>query len=162
MLELSESLREVMRGWPTGVAVVTSSFDGNRHGMTVNSLASVSLEPPLIVVSLANQTRTWNLVSSSRAFAVTLLDDKQQHIADVFAGKVPEDADRFAEFETVTLVTGAPLLKAGRAYLDCTVLQSIPSPKSTIFIGEVQAAQGDLGRPPLVYLNRGYHQVKDE
>ncbi len=159
MSDLSDSLRDVMRGWPTGVAVVTSKFAGLSHGMTINSLASVSLEPPIVVVSLANQARTWNLVNASQVFAITLLDSTQQHIADVFAGKVPEDADRFAGLETLSLVTGAPLLKAGRAYLDCVVLHSIPLPKSTLFVGEVKAAQGDLSRLPLVYLNRGYRQV---
>jgi flavin reductase (DIM6/NTAB) family NADH-FMN oxidoreductase RutF len=159
MSELSDSLREVMRGWPTGVAVVTSQFNGLQHGMTVNSLASVSLDPPVIVVSLANQTRTWNLVVNSRTFAVTFLDASQQHIAEIFAGNLPEEADRFAGLETLDLVTGAPLIKGGRAYLDCLVMQSIPLPKSTLFIGEVKAAQGDLSRLPLVYLNRGYRQV---
>jgi flavin reductase (DIM6/NTAB) family NADH-FMN oxidoreductase RutF len=159
MSDLSESLRDVMRGWPTGVAVVTSQFEGRFHGMTVNSLASVSLDPPIIVVSLANQARTWSLVNASQTFAVTLLDSTQQHIADIFAGKVADDADRFTGLETLSLVTGVPLLKAGRAYLDCVVLQSILLPKSTLFVGEVKAAHGDLNRPPLLYLNRDYHQI---
>jgi len=159
MSDLSESLRDVMRGWPTGVAVVTSQFNEHAHGMTVNSLASVSLDPPIIVVSLATQARTWNLVNASQTFAVTLLDSTQQLIADIFAGKVTDDGDRFAGLETLTLVTGVPLLKAGRAYLDCVVLQSIPLPKSTLFVGEVKAAQGDLSRTPLLYLNRSYHQI---
>jgi flavin reductase (DIM6/NTAB) family NADH-FMN oxidoreductase RutF len=162
MSEISDSLREVMRGWPTGVAVVTSSFNGQTHGMTVNSLTSVSLEPPVVTVSLANQSRTWKLVSASKIFAVTLLDATQQNIADIFSGKVSEDEDRFAGLETMTLVSGAPLLRSGRAHLDCVVLQSIELPKSTIFIGEVRTAQGDLNRPPLVYLNRGYRKVNYE
>jgi flavin reductase (DIM6/NTAB) family NADH-FMN oxidoreductase RutF len=159
MVEISDSLREVMRGWPTGVAVVTSTFNGFSHGMTVNSLASILLDPPIITVSLANQTRTWNLVTSSQVFAVTLLDSNQQYISDLFAGKVPEEVDRFEGLETASLVTGAPLLKDGRAYLDCTVMQSITLPKSTLFIGEVKAAWGELSRLPLLYLNRGYRKV---
>lgn len=159
MTGISESLREVMRGWPTGVAVVTSSFAGTAHGMTVNSLTSVSLEPPIVTVSLANLSRTYELVTQRRAFAVTFLDETQQHIADIFAGKVPEEEDRFTGLETFSLSTGIPLLKAGRAHLDCLVLQSIPLRNSTLFVGEVQAAQGDLSRAPLVYLNRAYRKV---
>jgi flavin reductase len=159
MSELSESLREVMRGWPTGVAVVTSEFNGEIHGMTVNSLVSVSLDPPIITLSLANQSRTWNLVSSNQFFAVTMLDATQKHIADIFAGKVAEDGNRFAGFETMILVSGAPLLKAGRAHLDCKVLHMIPLHNSTLFVAEVIAARGDLDRAPLVYLNREYRQV---
>ena len=159
MANLSESLRDVMRGWPTGVAIVTSTFDGLSHGMTVNSLASVSLDPPIVTDSLANQSRTWNLVNSSQVFAVTLLDAAQQPLADKFAGKIPEGSDRFEGLETLTLVTGAPLLKGGRAYLDCVVIHTFPLNNSTIFVGEVKFAQGDLNRLPLVYLNRGYRKV---
>jgi flavin reductase (DIM6/NTAB) family NADH-FMN oxidoreductase RutF len=162
MAGISEALRDVMRGWPTGVAVVTSTFKHSSHGMTVNSLASVSLDPPLIIVTLANQTRTWNLVTASRLFAVTLLAADQQHISDLFSGKIPEEMDRFEGLETTTMVTGAPLLIGGRAYLDCTVRQSIALPKSTLFIGEVKSAWGELSRPPLLYLNRGYRKVDYE
>jgi flavin reductase (DIM6/NTAB) family NADH-FMN oxidoreductase RutF len=159
MISLSESLRNVMRGWPTGVAVVTSITEEQRHGLTVNSLASVSLEPPMITISLANQSRTRAMVASSGIFAVTLLDETQQHIAEVFAGKEPEE-DRFDGLETFTLLTGAPMLKLGRGFLDCKVVHIYPMASSTLFVGEVQAAEGDLTRAPLVYLNRGYHQVE--
>ena len=159
MEQISEALRDVMRGWPTGVAIVTSSFNGRVHGMTVNSLASVSLDPPVITLSLANLSRTCNLVTSSKTFTVTMLDATQQYIADIFAGKTPDDGDRFENLEMITLVTGVPLLKTGRAHLDCVVLQSFQLQNSTIFIGEVKAAQGDLSRPPLVYLNRDYRKV---
>ncbi len=159
MTSLSEDLRNVMRGWPTGVAVVTTALDGQKHGMTVNSLASVSLEPPFVTVSLANQSRTCGMVLNSGVFAVTLLDETQQHIADVFAGKEPEE-DRFDDLETFVMQTGAPLLKDGRGFMDCKVAHIYPMQNSTLFVGEVQAAEGDLQRPPLVYLNRGYHQVE--
>ena len=158
MTDLSESLRVVMRGWPTGVAVVTSEHNGNRHGMTVNSLASVSLEPPMVTVSLANSARTRALVSSSGFFAVTMLYASQQYLSDVFAGKEPEE-DRFDGLETFVFKTGAPLIKGGRGFLDCVVVHTFPMLNSTIFVGEVKAAEGDLDRLPLVYLNRGYHQV---
>jgi len=57
------------------------------------------------------------------------------------------------------LVSGAPLIKAGRAHLDCKVLNMIPLHNSTLFVAEVVAARGDLDRAPLVYLNREYRQV---
>lgn len=162
MQELSESLRDVMRGWPSGVAVVTSLHEGYFHGMTVNSLTSVSLEPPIVTVTLANQTRTWDLVTTSRIFAVTLLDESQAQIADIFSGKIPEEKDRFSDLQIEKLVTGAPFIKGGRAYLDCEVMLNIPLPKSTLFVGEVKAAWGDLTRQPLLYLNRRYRKVCNE
>ncbi len=159
MTSTSELLRTVFRGWPTGVAVVTTVFDGRKHGLTVNSLASVSLDPARITISLANQSRTCPMVLASGVFAVTLLDVDQQHIADVFAGKEPEE-DRFDNLELFTLETGVPMLKAGRAFLDCRVVHTYPMPNSTLFVGEVLAGESDLERAPLVYFNRGYHQVE--
>ncbi len=152
-------LRMAMRKWTTGVTVVTARDGDHIHGMTVNSLASVSLDPPLVTISLANSSRTRAMVAASGLFAVTLLDVTQQHIADVFAGKEPEE-DRFDDLELFSLTTGAPFLKAGRAFIDCKVVHSYPMLNSTLFVGEVQAADGDLERAPLVYLNRGYHQVE--
>lgn len=160
MGDLSESLREVMRGWPTGVAVVTTAHGGDRHGLTVNSLASVSLDPPTVVFSLGNISRTKTLLMKSGVFGVTMLAEGQQHLADVFAGKTGDDDDRFEGLETFTLVSGAPFLKEGRGFLDCRVVHDFPMANSTMFLGEVIAAQGDPGRAPLVYLNRGYHQVE--
>lgn len=159
MAETAVSLREVMRTWPTGVAVVTSASDGVCRGLTVNSLASVSLDPPHVVFSIANDSRTLELIWASNAFAVTMLDEGQQHISDVFAGKTPQEEDRFAGLETFTLVSGTPLLKAGRAFLDCRVVHAYSMAHSTLFVGEVLAAKVDAGKAPLVYLNRGYHQV---
>jgi flavin reductase (DIM6/NTAB) family NADH-FMN oxidoreductase RutF len=159
MDKLSDSLREVMRGWPTGVAIVTGISNGIRRGLTVNSLASVSLDPPRVIISLANLSRTKELVMESRIFGVSMLGESQQHIADIFSGKVVEEEDRFLGLETFTLVSEVPLLKVARGFLDCQVVHIFPMMHSTLFIGEVRAAQSDLGMPPLVYLNRGYHQV---
>lgn len=159
MTQLPEALREVMRGWPTGVAVVTSAIDGMRHGLTVNSLASVSLDPPRVVFSVGNNSRTLDLIRKSGVFAVTMLDISQQSVAELFAGKTGQDGDRFLGLETFSLVTGSPLLKVGRAFLDCRVAHEYAMLNSTLFVGEVVAAQNQSDVPPLVYLNRGYHQV---
>ncbi len=160
MTELPEALREVMRGWPTGVVVVASSINGNRHGLTVNSLASVSLDPPRVVLSIGNSSRTLDLIRKSGAFAVTMLDESQQSIAELFAGKTGQNSNRFLGLETFTLVTGSPLLRVGRAFLDCRVAHEYIMPNSTLLVAEVVAARNQSGATPLVYLNRDYHQVK--
>ncbi len=159
MTSTSELLRNVFRGWPTGVAVVTTLYNGKKQGLTVNSLASVSVDPAHIIISLNNQSRTCPMVMASGVFAVTLLDVNQQHISDIFAGKEPEE-DRFDNLELFTLETGVPMLRAGRAFLDCRVVHTYPMTNSTLFVGEVLAGESDLERAPLVYYNRGYHQLE--
>lgn len=156
---LSEDLREVMRHWTTGVSVVTSRHEGHTHGMTVNSLTSVSLDPPRVVVTLANRTRTCQLVQASGIFGVTILSEEQGEISDRFAGRVPDGDDRFHDLSLFSMKSGAPLLEGGLAFLDCQVVHTYSMPNSTLFVGEVLAARYEQGGNPLVYLNRKYHRV---
>ncbi len=157
MSQAGENLRQSMRHWPTGVTVVTSQFGDIRHGMTVNSFTSVSLEPPVVSVTLANATRTYQLVCQSGVMAITILNEDQGEISDRFAGRIPEDGDRFADLETFSLVTGAPLLVGGLSFLDCRVRAQLPLELSTLFLLDVIAAQPSEQNRPLVYFNRGYH-----
>lgn len=154
-----EKLRRAMRCWTTGVAVVTSRYGDIEHGMTVNSFTSVSLEPPRIVVTLANTTRTHALVQKSQIFAVTILGQHQMEIAERFAGHIPEMEDRLAGLEVKTLISGAPLLCNGIAHIDCRVVHTYPMPNSTLFVGEVLAAEVCQDHSPLVYFNRKYRRL---
>ena len=149
-----------MRAWTSGVVVVTATYNGEQHGMTVSSFTSISLDPALIIISLQAASRTHELVSLAGAFAVTILSADQKFISERFAGRV-EDGDRFDGLETETLETGAPFLKGGLAYLDCRVTQSIPSGMNTLFLAEVVAARGEVPGQPLVYHDRRYHVFKD-
>jgi flavin reductase (DIM6/NTAB) family NADH-FMN oxidoreductase RutF len=156
----AEALRHAMRQWATGVTVVTTELDGHRHGMTVNAFALVSLEPPLVLVSLERTARTHGLVERSGRFGITILAQDQKELSDRFAGRVSYLADRFAGLETDTLVSGVPFIRGGLAYLDCKVVQSHPAGTHTLFIGEVIAAQSDGPGSPLVYLNRAYRKLE--
>jgi flavin reductase (DIM6/NTAB) family NADH-FMN oxidoreductase RutF len=73
---IGEQLRQAMRRWATGVSVVCSQYGETRHGMTVNSFSSISLDPPHISVTMANWTRTYRLTVQSGIFSVTILSDR--------------------------------------------------------------------------------------
>lgn len=160
MPPLSESLRQAMRCWTTGVAVVTSRDGDSWHGMTVNSLASISLDPPMLSISLANSTRTIELVERSHVFGVTILKAGQGRIADRFAGRDAHEDNRFEGLEMFTLRSGVPFLRGGLAFLDCRVVFTYPLPKSTLFIGEVTAIESLQEADPLVYHNRVYRKLE--
>lgn len=154
-----EQLRSAMRQWATGVAIVTATYNGISHGMTVSSFTSVSLTPPQVLISLAQDTRTHALVRESKFFGVTLLAQGQQDISDRFAGRMPDDQNRLAGLETFTLETGVPLLTGGLAHFDCRVIATFTSGTHTIFIGAVLAAQGQPDADPLLYYNREYRRI---
>ena len=154
-----EQLRQAMRRWAAGVSIVTSRDAGLRHGMTVNSFTSISLDPPLVVVTLANDTRTHTMVQSTGAFGVTILAAEQQPVSDVFAGKVPDGGDRFAGLDTFELSGQIPLISGGLAAMVCRVVASHPFLHSTLFIGAVEAVWHRDDGDPLIYTNRGYHRL---
>jgi flavin reductase (DIM6/NTAB) family NADH-FMN oxidoreductase RutF len=156
-----EQLRQSMRAWTSGVTVVTASHAGEQHGMTVSSFTSIALEPPLIIISLQTISRTHDLVAQSNAFGVTILADGQQEVSDRFAGRTPDTEDRLADIETEVLVTGAPFIKGGLAYLDCRVTQAIEVGTNTLYLAEVVAARGNGEGKPLVYHDREYRKLHE-
>jgi flavin reductase (DIM6/NTAB) family NADH-FMN oxidoreductase RutF len=155
----SETLRRAMRAWTTGVAIVTSLHEGQQYGMTINSFNSVSLEPPVISVTLRQLTHTHDLVVRSGMFAVTVLTSAQKHLSDLFAGKIPNVTNRFDGLKTQKLLIEAPILENGMAYFNCRVLNAIPIGENTLFVAEVIAARGEGEGEPLVYHNREYWKL---
>jgi flavin reductase (DIM6/NTAB) family NADH-FMN oxidoreductase RutF len=155
----SEQLRQAMRAWTTGVAVVTAVHEGQRYGMTVNSFASISLEPPMIVVTLKRLTHTHELVEKSGEFAMTVLASHQEDLSLRFAGKIPEVIDRFEGVPTETLSLSAPLIQGGMAFFNCRVVSAYPVGENTLFIAEVVDVRGAGEGDPLVYHNRQYWKL---
>jgi len=170
-------LRSVMRHWPTGVAILTSRHSGPAHGMTVNSFCSVSLDPPLVLVSIEQAVRTHGLVKSSGVFGISFLREGQEWISNRFAGRETENTDRFEGLEVFTSVTGAPILADNIGHLDCVVTAAYPAGNHTIFVAEVVAAgvgtagsvlgddgleaqNGSVPERPMLYFNRDYRRMR--
>jgi flavin reductase (DIM6/NTAB) family NADH-FMN oxidoreductase RutF len=157
-----EDLKEAMRAWLTGVAIVTGRYGDAFHGMTVNSFNSITLDPPTVLVALRHHTRTQQLVRKGQAFGVSILDIHQVSLAKRFAGQSELDKPRFEGVETFEMVTGTPLIKSAIAYLDCKVVQDFDIGGTTAFIGEVVASRSDSGegKEPLLYFNRQWRRME--
>ncbi|MEX2144171.1 MAG: flavin reductase family protein [Anaerolineales bacterium] len=156
-----DGLRAALRFWTTGVTIVAARLEDHTHGMTVNSFTSLSLDPPLVSVSLEKITRTHQIVDKTEAFAVTILSEDQHALSDRFAGRDSELSDRFAGVDTFALGTGCPILSQGLAFFDCRVLSRHDAGTHTVFISEVLACgQFADGGQPLVYFNRGYRRIR--
>ena len=154
-----EIMRLAMRNWATGVTIVSSIYNDIRHGMTVSSFTSISIDPATLLVSLQDNARTHRLVKESGVFAVTILDQSQVAISDRFAGRQTEKLDRFRGVDTFTLVTGAPLIRGGLVCFDCQVCDTHEIGQHTLFIGQVLAMQKGDGEQPLIYFDRHYHSI---
>jgi len=156
----AEELKESMRCWTTGVAIVSSKYEQEIQGMTVNSFISISIDPPLVAVTLANDTRTKNLVDRSNIFGITILSLGQENISDRFSGRISEGENRFDGVQYFQLNGGVPLISGGLAVFECYVKYKYPMKDSTLFIGEVQKTQKNFGSP-LLYHNRRYCKIED-
>jgi flavin reductase (DIM6/NTAB) family NADH-FMN oxidoreductase RutF len=150
--------KDVMARWSSGVTVVTTIYEGRFKGTTASSFTSVSLDPPLVLICLAQKLYTHQLVHEAGIFAVNILGSHQAEWGKLFAGMYPEIEDRFAGIDVSTAATGCPLLPDTLGWLDCRVAHRYPGGDHTIFVGEVLAGGVPPGRmdSPLLYHNRAW------
>jgi flavin reductase len=149
-----DELRAVMGRFPAGVAVVTVDLDGERVGLTVASLVSLSLEPPLVGVAIRRDAALHELMRGSTAFAVSLLAEGQESLAQHFARGVPP----IALWEGVPLreAEGPPQLDDAVGWLGCRLIAEHPAGDHTFFVGEVENAEAGPGPGPLVFHGQSY------
>ncbi|MBV8149370.1 MAG: flavin reductase family protein [Candidatus Eremiobacteraeota bacterium] len=146
--------KEAMRHVPTGVTVVTSLKDETPRGITVNAFASVSADPPSVLICINRAARSYLYIATSRIFCVNVLAGEQRHLAERFSGKISER--QFEEIGYTVDRTGAPVLLGGIAHFDCTVAEEHQAGSHSIFIGRVVSCAARPGSP-LGYFNGGYH-----
>ena len=148
-------LREVMRSFPSGICVVTIEFEQHRTGLTVGSLVSVSLEPPLVGFALGRQAQLHELLRGAGEFGVSLLSAEQEAVAQHFARSVPPIA-LWTGVDLREGVEGPPLLSGALGWLRCRVEAEHPAGDHTFFVGEVGWAEVGSRDPALVYVRQGY------
>ena len=154
--------RTVMGQFATGVTVVTA-IDGDRPlGITVNALASVSLDPPLVMIALDRRRFIVPAIEAARRFAVNILDEDQQWLSDCFAGaNVSPNRDAFCGAAWHPGGTGLPLLDGAIASLECAVEDRFSVGDHHLYVGRVEALGLDHpDAPPLLYHRRRYLRIE--
>src|SRR4051812_20822795 len=139
--------REAIAHFATGVTVITTLNDGRPAGMTASAVASLSLDPVLLLVCINNRLPTHEAIEGSRRFVVNVLGAGQEELAVRFARPSPD------KFAGVALREGAepPVLADAIAYFVCDVHDRIPGGAPAIFTGLVRDCGALPGRRPLVY-----------
>ena len=154
-----ELLRAVMRRFPAGLAVMTVQTETQPLGATVGSLVSLSLEPPLVGVSLGVHAPLLEPVRDAGAFALSLLGRGQEAIAQRFGvGGLPPLA-AWHEVETREGVLGVPLLANAAGWLECHVAGEHGAGDHVIVVGNVVAAEAGPVEPGLVYVDGAYRSL---
>ena len=154
MPESIERFIEAMRRFATGVTIVTTSFEQRIHGFTVNAFASVTVEPPTVLICVNRAARAHPLIAQAGHFCVNVLSIEQMELAKRFAGGEPR-----SRFEGVAYrcgPSGSPILEGTLAHFDCKLGEELTASTHTIFLGNVLDAGAREGSP-LGYFNRDYH-----
>jgi 3-hydroxy-9,10-secoandrosta-1,3,5(10)-triene-9,17-dione monooxygenase reductase component len=153
-----EQFKSALGRWPSGVSVVTACSGGTPAGMTVSSFFSVSLNPPLIAVSIDVQALTLSSILASGFFAVNVLSLAQAGLSDRFATKDNEET----RFDGVPLLEATaahnPLLAGAVVHLDCQLEASHPAGDHVLCIGRILLALSHPGEP-LLYQGANYHRL---
>ena len=147
-----------MRLFPSGVCVVSANVDGQRVATTIGPLVSLSLEPPLVGISVGREVSLNELLRTAGGFGVSILRGDQADVAAHFARSVPPlvlwDSVPYRDGDT-----GAPLLTEALAWIECRLWARYDAGDHSIFVGEVVAVEEGEPGAGLVYRERGYHAV---
>jgi flavin reductase (DIM6/NTAB) family NADH-FMN oxidoreductase RutF len=153
-----DELRTLMRLFPAGVCVVGADAHGDRIAATVGSLVSLSLEPPLVGISVGRDLALHELLRSAGAFGVSILRGDQADLASQFARGAPPIV-LWQGVATREGVTGAPLLADALAWIECRVWAEYDAGDHTLFVGEAVALEEGEPGPGLAYRNHDYVSV---
>ncbi|HEY3186524.1 MAG TPA: flavin reductase family protein [Solirubrobacteraceae bacterium] len=144
----ARSFREALGRFATGVAFVTAAPDGEPAGLIVNSLTSVSLEPPLVSFCPSRSSLTWSRMRRARRFGVNVLGWQHERFARRAA---PAGADRFAGLDVELGGAGVPLLTDALASLECEIVAEHPAGDHWIVVGRVDDVRIAPVKDPLVF-----------
>jgi flavin reductase (DIM6/NTAB) family NADH-FMN oxidoreductase RutF len=155
----SGEFRKSLGIFPTGVAVVAArGTDGQLHGMTVTSFNSVSLEPPLVLFSVARNAQSFSAWETARLWGISVLSETHDSLSTRFA---QSGTGKWLGFEPIVGATGAPLIPGALAHFECERYALHDGGDHVILVGRVLGLgrpAGSLGRP-LVFFSGRYHQI---
>jgi len=149
--------RSLFRRWPAGVSIVVAEVGGHRHGRTVSSLISLSLEPPLVGISIAHSASIHELLRDAETWGVSVLAGGQDELAQRFARSgVPP----LILWDSVDVRDDDPRLIAGAAgWLTARTIEMLVTGDHTFFVGQVESVEEGRAPATLVYAYRTYHAL---
>ncbi len=152
------ALRRTLGMFATGVTVITTRVADQVHGMTANAFMSVSMQPPLVLISIDRRTKMCSLLHEGRRFAVSVLAADQNALSDHFAGR---DAPGAAA-PGFDIVHETPLVEGSAAQFVARVVRSYWGGDHSLFLGKVEYACHDEGARPLLFHGGRYRDLTSD
>ena len=150
------ALRRTLGMFATGVTVITTRERDQVHGMTANAFMSVSLEPPLVLISVDRRTKMCALLYGGRNFGVSVLAEGQETLSDRFAGRPAIESTPEPRFE---VVHDTPLVGGALAHFVANIVRSYWGGDHSLFLGQVEYARYTEGRSPLLFHGGRYERL---
>jgi len=155
-------MRAMMARFATGVTVVAARHGPLLAGMTANAIATISIDPPLMMASISRRAETHGAIIGSHAFAVSVLADDQRALAECFSQPTTADKlKRFCDADWHEAETGSPILEGALAYFDCRLTERHDGGDHAIFLGEIVAAGYREDAAPLLWYASGYRTLAE-
>jgi flavin reductase (DIM6/NTAB) family NADH-FMN oxidoreductase RutF len=148
--------KHALSHFASGVTIVTTEHEGTDYGLTVASFASLSLNPPLVLVCINKSSSSHDPIVKSQKFGVSILGSDQEAISGRFAAR---GGDKFAGLDVRRGSIGVPLVGNALATLECRVHEQVVGGDHSIFIGEVVDTQTREGAP-LLYFRAAYREMR--
>ena len=148
-------IKRAMSHFASGVTVVTTEHQGKPYGMTVASFASVSLQPPLVLVCIEKSVKSHDAIRDAKKFGVSILSANQSEISNLFASKSQE---KFTGLTTLRGKLGIPLIAGSLCAIECSLHAQFDGGDHSIFVGEVRDMTIADGAP-LLYYRSAYHRI---
>lgn len=152
----SAQFRRLMGNWATGVTVVTSMGPRGPHGMTASAFLSVSLDPPLVLISVGHDNDSHAIIEESRRFAVNILAADQEVLSVAFATRRADSERAFEGVAHALSPAGLPWLDGALGCLECELQGGIEAQDHTLFLGRVTALREGEKAPALLYFRSIY------
>lgn len=156
----ADEMRELRRLHAAAVTVVTTRDDGGFRGVTVSAFSIVSLAPARVLVCLAMESEVLAAITASGSFAVSILADTQEFLAEQFAGRAPLVNRHFTGVKHRLTAGGNPVLEECLAWFDCSVATRLDVGDHVVVLGAVREAGQGTGVDPLLYFDGNYRSFQ--
>lgn len=152
--------RQVIGHFATGVTVITTAHEGWLHGMTANAVASVSLNPLLLLVCVDKAANMHEQIEKAGRFGVNILTDEQEDISRTFAATTEPEQNALQGVAYRMGEHGSPIIDDALAHMECEVAEAFEGGDHTIYLASVVSGEVDEEGAPLLFYRGGYRRLE--
>lgn len=155
----ADTFKLSMRLLAGGVCIVACSHDGERLGLTVTTVCSLTLDPPTLVVCVNRSAGAHDTIQATKRVSVNFLASDHVGLAELFSSSAVKGAERFDAARWTDMASGSPAVIGALAALDCEIVKELSVGQHSVFFCEVKSARLDTEKVPLVHFNREFCAV---